>query len=268
MLNNRALYVALAVLLASPIAHAADQTIEKMTTRNGGMFRMVTIDPGDHSAAVVLLQGGKGRIGVKDKFIKGGKRNFLIHYREYFADKGLLVAIADAPRDHYKGEAMRANRFRLTQDHADDLGAVIRKLRQRTDKPVWLIGTSRGSISAVNAATRLRGKDLPDGLVLTASVVQDAGTGRPHVFDMDTSRISMPVLIVHHEDDGCPSSSYQEALKLKDAFPASTAVEFKSYKGGKDGDGADQCNRLSPHGFLGQEETVLDAIIAWINAHS
>ncbi|MEW8347275.1 MAG: hypothetical protein AB2687_03130 [Candidatus Thiodiazotropha taylori] len=239
-----------------------------MKTRSTGMFRLVTIDPGEHTAAVILLQGGKGRIGVKDRYIKGGKKNFLIHHREDFADKGLLGGIADAPKDHYKGEAMRADRFRLTEHHADDLAAAIRRLRRQTDKPVWLVGTSRGSISAVNAATRLSGGDAPDGLVLTASVVIDAGTGWPHLFDMDMSGIAVPVLIVHHESDDCPSSPYSEAIRLKDAFPKSPAVGFIPYTGGEEGDFGNRCNRLSPHGFLGQEKEVVDDIVGWINEHS
>jgi hypothetical protein len=42
-------------------------------------------------------------------------------------------------------------------------------LRMRTQGAVWLVGTSRGSISALNAAARLSGPSAPDGIVLTSA---------------------------------------------------------------------------------------------------
>lgn len=247
---------------------AADETIKKMKTRSDGMFRMMIIDPGQYDAAVILLQGGKGRLKIKDDGIRGGKNNFLIYFRDHFVDNGLLVAVADAPKDYYEGEAMRVDNFRLSQEHADDLGAVISELRVRTDKPIWLVGTSRGSISAVNAASRLSGNSAPNGLVLTSSVVTTTHKGFPNVFDVDLSGISVPLLITHHVDDACGSSMYKPAVALKDAFPASSTVEFRTYEGGDEGKHKHRCKRKSAHGYYGQEKKVLDEIIAWIKSHS
>lgn len=269
LLRITATAISLLALLSAPIAvQAADQSIEKMKTRKGGMFRVLTLDPGEHFAAAVLLQGGKGRLGIKDDFMKGGKKNLLINFREKFADAGVLVAIGDAPRDHYKGQGMRGDEFRLSQEHADDVGAVIKKLRSQTDKPVWLIGTSRGSISAVNAANRLSGDAAPDGIVLTASVVTTTAKGWPNTFDVDLSKIAVPVLITHHEDDGCPSSPYGRATDLELAFPSSPSVKFITYTGGEKGDSKNRCNRLSPHGYLGQEDKAIQDIIDWLKQHS
>ena len=254
--------------LSVTTVQAVDETIKKMETRSGGMFRMMIVDPGQYDAAVILLQGGKGHLKIKDGGIKGGKNNFLIHFRDYFADNGLLVGIADAPEDYYLGEAMRLDNFRISQEHADDLGAVIKDLRGRTNKPIWLVGTSRGSISAVNAASRLSGDSAPNGLVLTSSVVTTTHKGFPNVFDVDLSGISVPVLITHHVDDACGSSEYDPAKALGNAFPASSTVEFRAYEGGDEGKHKHRCKRKSAHGYYGQEKKVLDEIIAWIKSKS
>jgi len=255
-------------ILAVSVSQAADETIMKMEPRDGGMFRTVILDPGDHFAAAVLIQGGKGKLNIKDDGIHGGKKNYLIHFRDRYVDAGMLVAVADAPRDYYKGQGMKADHFRLTQEHADDIAAVIQDLRQRTNKPIWLIGTSRGSISAVNAAARLTGSSAPDGLVLTSTVVVTNDHGHANAFDVDLSGIKVPVLMTHHEDDGCPSSPYSKATDLEKAFPSSPVVAFKTYAGGDAGDDDDRCNRLSPHGFYGQEDKTIEDIVNWVKEHS
>ena len=56
---------------------------------------------------------------------------------------------------------------RLTQAHADHLAQVIAAVRTRwPGKPVWLVGTSNGTLSVFNAAARLTGAALPNGIAL------------------------------------------------------------------------------------------------------
>ncbi len=51
----------------------------------------------------------------------------------------------------------------MSAQHAEDIGKVIADVRERTKLPVWLVGTSRGAISAANAASRLTGPPRPTG---------------------------------------------------------------------------------------------------------
>jgi len=67
--------------------------------------------------------------------------------------------------------------FRTAPEHADDLGKVIADVRARTKAPVWLVGTSRGAISAANAASRLSGPPAPDGLVLISALMSGGRGG-------------------------------------------------------------------------------------------
>jgi alpha-beta hydrolase superfamily lysophospholipase len=55
--------------------------------------------------------------------------------------------------------------------------ALIAALREDAPVPVWLVGTSMGTVSAANAAARLM-TGGPDGLVLTSTVTRQ-GRERP-----------------------------------------------------------------------------------------
>ena len=246
---------------------AADISIHKLIPRAGGMFRVEITDPGKHFAAAILMQGGKGKLKIKSDGVRKGKKNFLIRFRESFSAKGVLVAIADAPRDHYGKKGMKEGKFRLTEDHAKDITAVIRLLRKKTDKPIWLIGTSRGTISAVNTAIRVSPEEAPAGLILTSSVLV-GNKGNASIFDADLDQIQVPVFITHHREDDCFVTPFSKTEELSAAFTSASIVEFKAYEGGDAGNVDNYCNRLSHHGFLGQEERVISDIVEWMKAHN
>jgi pimeloyl-ACP methyl ester carboxylesterase len=58
-----------------------------------------------------------------------------------------------------------------TSEHAADVKQAIAAMREVAPVPVWLVGTSMGSLSAANAAARLP-EGGPDGIVLTSSVTE------------------------------------------------------------------------------------------------
>src|SRR6202035_1160660 len=96
--------------------------------------------------------------------------------------------------------------FRGTREHARDLKAVIAWARKQADVPVWLGGPSRGTESAAYATTSLTGADGPDGLVLTSTILTDSKEFS--VPALPLNRLRIPVLVVHHVDDGCSHCSY------------------------------------------------------------
>ena len=133
-----------------------------------------------------------------------GEGNFLVRSRQLFADKGLMAVVVDAPRI---GCAPFLNGFRQTEEHAADLKATIAWARATAKVPVWLVGTSRGTQSAAYAATVLQGADAPDGVVLTATILADDNSAR---FPPCRWNKSVPVLVVHHQQDGCSYCAYSE----------------------------------------------------------
>ena len=129
--------------------------------------------------------------------------------------------------------------------------------KSRSPAPVWLIGTSRGSVSAANGAAVL-GKRI-GGVVLTSSVWAQGMAAVP------LDRIVVPVLIVHNRDDGCPQSPIA-GVELRYGTPDRGAgARVFAVSGGQSRSGA--CEAMSPHGYLGIESQVVAPMTAWIRTH-
>jgi alpha-beta hydrolase superfamily lysophospholipase len=145
--------------------------------------------------------------------------------------------------------------------YAAALGTAVDFARLRGNAPVWLVGTSMGSIAAANGAARLGGKIA--GVVLTSSVTQPSRAGET-TFSAGASAIAVPALVVGNASDHCRSSPPGDAQNLVAAMARSprkdvilvdsTAIQ------------SDPCEALSPHGYLGIEASVIQRIAAWINA--
>ena len=170
------------------------------------------------------------------------------------------MAIVDAPSDRQRPPYLSG--FRQTQEHAADIKAVIAWLRGRANVPVWLVGTSRGTQSAAYIATQLDGPDGPDGLVLTSTILTD-NKSRP-VPAMELDRLRIPVLVVHHEQDGCRLCSFSEVPALMQKLEHVPRKQLLSFKGG-DNHG-DPCEAFAYHGYNGIEREVVTQIAAWILA--
>jgi len=170
----------------------------------------------------------------------------------------LTVVVIDAPSDRQSPPFLSG--FRQRPEHAADVKAVIGWLREKAKIPVWLIGTSRGTQSAAYVATELAGPDGPDGLVLTSTILTDKGS-RP-VPAMPLGKIQVPVLVVHHEQDGCEHCSFSEVPILMGMLGNAPRTQLLSFKGGENR--GDPCEAFAYHGFNGLEREVVQQIAAWI----
>jgi dienelactone hydrolase len=227
------------------------------------MQRLVLLEPREPKAAVVLFAGGHGGLQIADDGrLKWGTGNFLVRSRQLFADHDLLVAVVDAPSDRQSPPYLSG--YRQTREHVADIKTVIAWLRRHGNVPVWLVGTSRGTQSAAFLATQLRGPDTPDGIVLTATVLRD-DRGRP-VPDMELGKLTMPVLVVHHEQDGCRLCLFKDVPRLMDKLAAVPRKELMAFTGGENR--GDPCEAFAHHGFNGIERQVVARISGWILAPS
>ncbi len=209
-------------------------------------------------AVLVLFPGGKGITKLTDTGeLRAAHGNFLIRTRTYFLQRGFTIAVPDAPTD--RRYDLRDG-FRATADHATDIGAVIKHVRARYDLPVWLIGTSRGTTSVSSAATQLE-VHKPDGIVLSASMFVDVNNG-DHVFDFSWEGVSIPVLVVHHVDDGCWATPAGEIPRFRRYAVNANPLSVQLHEGGIDKGRA--CGPRGHHGFGGIEERVIDDIANWI----
>jgi hypothetical protein len=181
------------------------QTHDRTTTRY--VFSRPTAPTAGEPIAVVLLPGGGGHLDLDangcPRALKGNSR---VRSIPDFRALGFATALVDSPSDHVGEDGLAG--FQSFSQHADDLGKVIADVRARANGLVWLIGTSRGTISAANAASRLSDPMAPDGVVLTSALtVGSRSAPRPWlsqtVFDLALEKVRMPVLVVGHAADAC-----------------------------------------------------------------
>lgn len=247
-----------ALLLADGTA-SADEELVKLQTRPGVTqpFWMMT-PAGPPVATVILFTGGPGLLFSERKPVLRGK-NFLIRSRDKFAAAGFLVASVDGPSDHPEGldEA-----FRISADHARDIAAVIAYLRQKAAVPVWLVGTSRGTISAASVAARLTSGGA-DGLVMTSSIVASNRNVGAIQGLVDVGAVGVPTLFVHNKDDACMVCPFSAVPSLMARFTHAPRKELIAVSGGSPPQ-SDPCEALSRHGYIGIEDEVVAKIAAWI----
>jgi pimeloyl-ACP methyl ester carboxylesterase len=160
--------LAVLLLLIPATAGAVDEAIRTIPTRPGVTESFVLITPPRApEASLVLFMGGRGALGLARGRIGPRNTNFLVRNRHRFAERGFLGAVVDVPSDRTQDALVR---FRTSAEHAADVRALIAALRAEAPVPVWLVGTSMGSVSAASVAARLTDGG-PDGVVLTSSVM-------------------------------------------------------------------------------------------------
>lgn len=267
-----ALGMVLALLAPLP-ASAQEQSIVDFEGRPGVPLKMLHVEPPQAPrAAVLLLTGGGGgiRLGstgstpLAERYARG---NFLLRIRAALALRGLRVGALDAPPAMAE-RGMPAS-FRRSAEHAQDVAAAVARLRGPEKLPVWLVGTSMGTVSVAAAAVAL-GRDI-DGIVLTSSITTPIKNG-PNwlpepggIRDFAIDRIEVPAFVLAHADDRCWASPPGNAASLAQRFKASPRVAARTLNGGKPPE-SDECDPLSGHGFWGAEAAAADAIADFVLA--
>ena len=255
----------LGLLAVSGQLWAQTQRVVDIPTRPGVTQRMVVLGLDKPKAAVVLFAGGHGGLQISSTgTFSWGAGKFLVRTRQLFASSGLTVAVVDAPSDRQDPPYLGG--FRQRSEHVADIRAVIAWLRQQTDRPVWLVGTSRGTQSAAFVATQLAPADGgPDGVVLTSTILTDQPGSRP-VPEMPVKKIQVPTLVVHHKQDGCKHCKYADLPNLLDKLTAAPRKELLTFEGGVNQ--GDPCEARAYHGFNGIEQEVVAKIADWITQKS
>jgi pimeloyl-ACP methyl ester carboxylesterase len=242
----------LSAALLFPIAALACGDVVSLQTHDGTTTRYALVIPQGAKAALVLLPGGGGHLDLDAQGCpRNLKGNSLVRAQSLFHAEGFATALVDAPSD-YAGEDGLGG-FRAQAAHAEDLAKVVADVRKRVGGPVWLVGTSRGTISAANAAARGAGVD---GVVLTSPVTVGTARGRKAwtaqtVHDNRIEDIRAPLLVVSHARDGCMRSPPAGAQGIAERYKGPRA-QVIVVDGGSAGRG-DACEGRSPHGFNGME---------------
>ncbi len=168
----KSLLLAATLASASCFASAESSEVVDLASRPQVIQRTLVERPAGQptGATLVLLMGANGQLGI---FPNGSLRrdsHFLARVRGLFTARGPAVVLVDAPSD--RGDL--DGDFRETKNHAADPGAVIAYARKTFCQPVWLVGHSRGTHSAVTAAMRLAGDAAPEVIVLAAAMLDSS----------------------------------------------------------------------------------------------
>jgi pimeloyl-ACP methyl ester carboxylesterase len=261
LLQRSFLMMALAGFIA---AAQADTNLVSIQTPRGVKQSFILIKPEKPVASVILFAGGHGGLGLKSaSAMQWDAGNFLLRSRDKFAAQSLMVAVVDAPADRQDG--MNAV-FRMSPQHAADIGAVAAYLKTQAEVPVWLVGTSMGTFSAAGGAIGAKGID---GLILTSTITRSkpdwkiAANYPNAVASMALRQVTVPTLILSHRRDACPVTPAADAPKLSARLTKAKAVETILLDGG-DPPLSEPCQARSQHGYLGIESKAVETISAFI----
>ncbi len=170
-------------------ADARDSVVRDLPLQGGGDQRVLFYGPNTvMRGIIVMFPGGADDIGIeRDGTIRHGE-NFVVRSRKLWARRGYGVVIVDAI-DH---QSMRGQRS--TSQYAAVTQEILAFAHSLSSVPVWVMGTSQGSIAAMNAAAHARPGELA-GVVLTESV-SILGKSHETVFDADPQDVRIPALVV------------------------------------------------------------------------
>jgi serine aminopeptidase S33 family len=259
---RKATVLALLWLVLYSSTALAQQEIVTLPTRPGvTQSYFLTSIPRELQAVAILLPGSGGLINLRSENgqPKFGQGNFLVRSRAQFIKNGVVAAILDAPSDQQKAWGM-TDEFRLGELHYADLSAVIDNLGKRfPEKSLFLVGTSRGTISAAAVGARVNGRVA--GVVLTSTMFRPAPKRSqepgPGLSQFDFASIKAPVLFVHHVSDQCEVTPYSDAARLSDTYPLISVFGGAPPQSGP-------CDAFSAHGYLGKEAETVEQIVNWM----
>lgn len=242
---------------ASAQSITADLAID-LPLRDGAKQRLLWATPRDPRGAIVMLPGGTGNVGIESNRDLKGSHNFVVRTRAAWNARGYAVLIPDT----ITNEGLRG--VRSSRGYAQVIEVLVRFAHEQAHTPVFLLGTSQGSIAAMNGAAHAAHGSI-NGVILTESVSVLGGSGET-VFDAEPAMVRAPALVVANRNDRCNVAPPANASKIAAAMTASPDVRVLFVSGGVDRDG-NECGSLSPHGYYGIEAKVVADIANWMDAH-
>ncbi len=196
----------------------------------GGGRGLLNLPAGAPDVGLILMPGGDGEIGIG----KGGgikkDTNWVVHTRDKYLASGMASLLLDA---------------------GTDISQAIAFMRQKT-KRVVLVAMSRGSTRVPPALA-----DKPDGIVFASSMLSTVRgqLGAPANLP--------PMLVVHHRGDTCKVTHANDVpafLKWAGSKAKMVWIDGGSAPAGRD------CGGQHYHGFVGRENDVVAAIVAYAGA--
>lgn len=173
---------------------------------------------------IIGIPGGEGHLGLTET--STSVRNQTALMLQNLAKPGFSalrtnVVIFDSPYEIFP------HNLRRSADHQDRIESVVRFYKNKFNTPIWLLGHSRGSVSVTEFINR-----SPEARSLLAGVITSGSLWKIEVKD----GVNLPILFLHHEQDGCKETPYSYAQRIfaKTASTKEGVMEFATVRGGQE----------------------------------
>lgn len=236
----------------------SDEHVIDLPFAAGGTQRVLYISPSRPRGTIVMLPGGTGDVDIERSGDIANNDNFVVRSRALWIARHYAALIPDAA-DHTNLRGLRS-----TPEYAALVGDFVAYAHAQTSGPVFLLGTSQGSIAAMNGAAHLQAGEIA-GVVLTESVSRE-GASHETVFDAAPAQVTVPALVVANIDDRCEVAPPEDAPKIAAAMVHSPDRRVMTVSG-RITRSKRNCGSLTPHGYYGIEAAVVTAIADWMDAH-
>jgi dienelactone hydrolase len=250
----------LATLCAlAPCGASATDAVVTVPTREGvtDKYILVTSDDAPKKVVVITFIGAPGVMHLERRpqpLVFGKGTNALVRIRNDLVNADIADVIVDSPSDQLR-DGM-SDYFRASDEHAADIRAVIADVRKRyPDARIFLMGTSRGTVSAANLGVAL-GSEIA-GVILSSTITVATRGGGPGLSAFDFDKIKVPLLFVHHQDDACNVSPYYGIKSLAAKYPVVVASGGLPPESGP-------CEPLAAHGFYGLDAPLVAVLQAFM----
>ena len=236
-------------LLASVFASSfVNAQVFDVPYKDDAPTRTLLIPVKSAKAAVLLFPGGGGVLRLQDD---GSTTNFhtFVRSKDLWAQYGIDAVLVDTPYD--LGAGMR--NLRSIRDHQQRIFNVVNYYRDKLNLPVWVFGHSMGTVSVTEFVNGGKDKER-----LIAGVIV-AGTYRSATIDSD---VALPVMAIHHVDDGCASTPLATSERIIEGRSSKTVSEFVRIDGGVSE--GDVCGSKAYHGFNQRESEFIKSAAQFI----
>lgn len=220
----RSLALAALVLATLPGLAAAEEAVQI-----GGAYALLN-KPASPQAAVILIPGGNGMMGVRpDGTFSALAGNQLVRTRKAYLPQGVAT---------------------LTIDLGVNVAAAVTYMR-KVAPVVVIVGTSRGTLRVAKGLPA-----HPNGIVLTAAFLPDVQ------LNIGSAAALPPTLVIEHRRDGCRHTLPGNVEPFKAWGGAKVRVVWMD--GGVNQ--GDPCEAQAYHGFNGLDGQVVSTVAEFVKS--
>jgi hypothetical protein len=230
------------------VSSIANAQVFDVPYKDDAPTRTLLIPVKNAKAVVLLFPGGGGVLRLQDD---GSTTNFhtFVRSKDLWAQYGIDAVLVDTPYD--LGAGMRNSRS--IRDHQQRILNVVNYYRDKFNLPVWIFGHSMGTVSVTEFVNGGKDKER-----LVAGVIV-AGTYRSASIDSD---VTIPVMAIHHTDDGCASTPLVTSERIIEGRSPKTISQLIQIDGGVSE--GDVCGSKAYHGFNQKESEFIKSAAQFI----